>query len=78
MLGSAKVRLREHGWNSSLSAWISLTLCSQKDEELESFSAQLTQTPGELAAVFLDDCISMPTHERFSSFIKTVENRARA
>lgn len=41
-------------------------------------SAQLTQTPGKLAALSVGDCISVPTSERFSSFIKTVEKRVRA
>lgn len=35
-------------------------------------SVQPAQTPGELAALSLGDCISMPTYEGFSSFIKTV------
>lgn len=39
-------------------------------------SVQPAQTPGELAALSLGDCISMPTYEGFSSFIKTSESTA--
>lgn len=78
LLGSAKAQLKECGWKFSPSLAIPNPCVHKKDEELESFSAQLTQAPGELEALSLEDCISMPTHERFSSFIKTVENRVRA
>jgi len=71
LLGSAKALLREGGWGSFLHARLHLTHVFTGWR----IGASLPQTPEKLAALTLGGCISMPTQDEFTTFIKTSESK---